>query len=491
MYQFTMKNKVFLSLLFVFYSTLSNSQFTSVSWTDAFDLSETKILIGNYCNGENKSTLIFADKSSQIEKINVVFADINTNSTKTISHSFKKPIKSIIGGYNKPNSFMVLIETLSENMTGFVYEVQSLELKIDNSGAEEKVISKFNTENKLHFGTSKFSQSPNLKKSLLFIESPFVSGEKESVTMIIYNEKGEEESNNTMSLDLDSKINVHNYPEACNNGGVFFLKKDKEKNVHRYFIYSFNPTIKDFNHKLIALANASITEITGQVTDQNEYLVGGFTASEPVHVYEGYYLFKFDQSCIQKFKTQGQLDEQTFLRFMSKKDFSKDPAIKDFYLDNILTLESGKIFLAAEMYREEPIGKTESWASYKDLMFVCFDAAGKYKTTYNFKKNQTSSMENSKWSSYKTYPNNDTLVIVHNYIVKTEGKKEPEPLFSLVNLHEKYGTKTLSTYKLGTQGDTPFFIPLTVYNPNAKQNLFLFANFDRTKFRLGIFNLTE
>jgi hypothetical protein len=464
------------------------AQYNTVDWTNAFEINGTYKLIGNYCDGSTKTTLVYADVAGKASKLTIVFVNLLDNSTTVLEHAFEKPVQSIIGGYNKEDSFVILYETIDANETGFSQEIKSLEINSGKSNVE-KSITQFTSTNKLFFGKAKFSQSLDFKKTLLFIESPFVSGEKESISIIIYNEKGIEESNFTSNLDIDAKQNVHNYPQISNSGTVFFLKKDKDKNAHRYFLYSFNPSTKDIKQKQIALANTNITEIKGQVTAQNEFLVGGFTASAPIHFYEGYYLFKFGEDCVQKFKTQAQFDESTFLRFMTKKEFSRDATIKDFYLDNILLLESGKIYLAAECYREETISKTETWASYKDIMLVCFDAAGKYKTTYNYKKSQSISMNNSFWASYKTFPNADTLVIAHNFISKPEGKKVPEPVFTFVNVHEKYGTKTKSAAKIGAQADTPFFIPELIYNPNTKQYLCLFGNFDRTKFRIGIFNL--
>lgn len=477
---------VFLTLLTLNFCSVA--QYSSVDWTNDVNIEGTENIIGNYCDGYLKYVVVFADRTSSITKVNVVISSLDSISMSVIGIDFTTPINSIIGGYHTQNNFVLLYETIEQNGTNFTQEIKSMVVGKDKV---EKSIAKFSSTNKLHFGKTKFAQSPDLKKSLLFIESPFVNGEKETITMLIYGEDsdGKEESKNTTHLDIDSKQNVHNYPQISNTSTVFFLKKDKEKNAHRYFIYSFNPSTKDLKQKQIALPNTNITEIKGQVTSQNEFLVGGFTASEPIHYYEGYYLFKFGEDCMQKFKTQGQFDEKTFLRFMTKKEFSKDPIIKDFYLDNIILLESGKIFLAAECYHEETVSKTEIWATYKDLMFVCFDATGKYKTTFNYKKNQSMTMANSHWASYRTYPNADTLVIAHNYIIKTEGKKVPEPLFSLVNVHEKFGTKTMATNKSGAQADTPFFVPELVYNPNTKQYLCLFANFDRTKFRIGIFTL--
>lgn len=481
--------KKLLFLLFCLTTLIkTNAQLSNTQWSDAVELDNTQALIGDFCNGNNQSCLVFTNDESSPAAIKLIFVDLETNATNSCKYSFPKPVNSIIGGYNKQGSFVILYDLITENPTGFSFEVKSIEIKKDNS-TEEKSIVKFNTTNKLFLGKSKFSQSPDLKKTLLFIENPFVQGQKELLNIIIFDENGKEESNNSVSLDLDSKQNVHNYPQIANNGSVFFLKKDKEKNQHRYFIYSFDPGTKDVNHKLIALPNASITEIKGQVTSQNEFLVGGFTASEPIHVFEGYYLFKFDSHCVQKFKTQGQFDEQTFLRFLSKKEYSKDPVIRDFYIDNIIILETGKIFISAEHYREENISKEITWANYKDLMFVSFDANGKYKTTFKYQKNQSLVSDHSHWASYETFPNADTLVIAHNFIVKTEGKKVPEPVFTLVNVHEKFGTKTLSTYKLGRQVDTPLFLPDLIYNPNKKQYLCLFSDFNRTKIRLGIFNL--
>ncbi|HLP10868.1 MAG TPA: hypothetical protein VK177_02990 [Flavobacteriales bacterium] len=463
-----------------------HAQYKTADWTNEFEPKGTKQLVGTWSNGTTAG-IVFSDKQDNISAINITLCDLEGKTASVFDHNFEKPVNSIIGGYNKGDGFVVIYETITEKNGSFTQEIKSLELKRDES-KNEKTLAEFTVTNKTHFCHAKFAQSLNLKKNLVFIETPFRAGEKEEITFIVYDENGNEESNTKAQMDLDSKQNVRNYPQITNNGNVFFLKKDKDKNIPRYFICSYEPATKNLNKKLVALTNTNITEIRGQVTPQNEFLVGGFTASSPEHFYEGYYLFKFDLACIQKFKTQGQFDEATFLKFLSKKEYSKDPVIKDFYIDNITILPTGKIFMSAECYKEEKSGEV-MWALYKDVMLLSFDEAGKYKTAFKYAKIQPLKADQSLWASYKVFPNNDTLVIAHNYVAKTEGTKNPEPLLTYVNVHERYGTKTVSNNKTGKQTNSFYFLPELVFNPEKKQYIALFSNADRTKFKLGIFDL--
>ncbi|HYG52736.1 MAG TPA: hypothetical protein VD905_17620, partial [Flavobacteriales bacterium] len=469
----------FIFTLLLLWAAYAHGQYKTAEWTNEFEPKGTKHLVGTWSNGTTAG-IVFSDQEEDIAGINVVLCDLEGKTASVFDHTFDKPVSSIIGGFNAENGFTVVYENLYEKDGAFFQEIKSLELNRDES-KKEKVLAQFTVANKQHLGHAKFAQSLNLKKSLVFIETPYRSGEKEEITFIVYDENGKEESNNSAQMDLDSKQNVRNYPQVTNNGNIFFLKKDKEKNVPRYFICSFEPSTKNMNKKLVALSNTNITEIRGQATPQNDFLVGGFTASSPEHLYEGYYLFKFDLACIQKFRTQGQFDESTFLKFLSKKEFSKDPVIKDYYIDNITVLPSGKIFMSAESYREEQAGNV-TLSNYKDVMLVSFDEAGKFKTAFKYAKTQAVKAENHVWASYKLFPNNDTLVLAHNFIAKTEGTKNPEPVLTYVNVHERYGAKTVTNEKTGWQQDPFFFLPELVYDPTKNQYIALFASFDRTRF---------
>lgn len=469
----------------------SKAQFQGYEWSNAFDNTTNTFHEGIYGNPNGEFVLVYADREKSIGAITLHSGKFNTAAVSSTNFEFKSKVNSIIGAMIHKGSVTVFTESIEGKESGSTTQFIQAYVFENGSLKSEKTLYTFTAENKQHFGKQRFIQSPDLSKSLLFIESPFKAGKKEEINLLVYDANGKETLNKTVQLDLDAKPNLYNYPEISNGGAIYFLKKDKEKNVFRYFIYAFNESTNTFSHKQITLANANITEIKGQVTPKGEFLVGGFFASEPIHEFEGYYLFKFDQNCAQKFKTQAVFDESTFLKFLSKKEYSKDPAIKNFFMDNILVLETGKIVIEAEFYSEEEFKDKSLWTNYKDVMLICFDENGKYKTTYNHKKNQSQDGKHQQWASYMTYGYNDTIAVLHNNMVKTEGLGHPEPVLQMTFAHELKGLKIKPLNDFDRPGENPFYTPELALNQGFENMILGFSDFKKNQIKLAFIQLRK
>lgn len=480
--------RIFFSLIILFAHQALVAQFTSNSWSELIEPGEASSVQGIYSNGEIQATL-FTDGEKKSNHVSIAVID-HSNKVQLYQHKFEQHGAHVAGVYLKSTGVVLIGSRVHGKDGNFVQEVFALDFT-DGAKKQEQIISRFSLKNLQHAGKVKLTQSPSFNKTLVFIESPFAMGNKEEIKFLVYDKNGNEELNKTMPLDIDSKQNPHNYPQIANNGTIYFLKKDKEKNIHRYFLYAYNPSINTLTHKLISLPNAHITEIRGTVTRENEFLVGGFTASEPVHAYEGYYLFKFDGNCSQKFKTQGQFDESTFLKFLNKKEYSKDPSIKNYYLDHIIQLSSGKIFMAAEAYTEESISKQANIPYYNDIMLISFDEKGAYKTAYRHKKTQSAEGINASWVSYKYFSQKDTLYLIHNNLANTEGSKQKEPVVQFVAAHEKFGTQTRHPKGFTHDNQASFYLPQSPVLPMENGFLTLFSNMSQNAFKVCYFRYTE
>lgn len=476
--------KIALSFLFFFAIIAAHAQFKQTNYSETF-ASNGFHLQGIYTDSELTVWTVFTEKEKNFNRVQLVKSEMNSGKTTSSTITLKSELTEISGGYptNAGFSFIgvqkIAMESRSTS-TIILYETDGSKI------IAEKRIASFETKNKNGLGKVKFAQSPDAKKKLFFIEhaaNPSPS-EKETIQLLIVDEKGNETTNKVVDLDIESKINVHNYPQIANDGTVYFLKKDREKNAHRYFIYSYIPSSGNLNHKQINLPNAHISEIKGCVTFEGDFLVGGFTSSEPVHNYEGYYLFKFDNGCTQKFKTQGQFDEPTFLKVLTKKEYSKNPVINDFFMDNIIQLPSGKIFFTAENYTEEQPKDGDVIGTYGKVLLLCFDEAGKYKTSYIQTKKQTAEGPETDWTSYKCILNTDTLTMFHNNLVKTEGLGHVEPVLQTTNFHERTGAKITAKYEIRNDGEAPFFLPGQTLSIGKNKSILVFSDFKRTKFQL-------
>lgn len=453
----------------------------TVQWSDALEPSTHQHLKGLY-GQHNFSFLVFTDSDRSINNISLAGADKNGKAIKA-DHHFTSPAHTFIGACVHHNQMMVFVEFQRQEEGQFIQEIKSFSFS-NGALTEEKVLHTNAVGNKAHLGKVKFAVSPDRKRSLVFIESPFKPGTNEEVKMIALDEQ-EQTSYNT-TLFIESKQGVHNYPQLANNGTVYFLKRDKDKTQQfRYFLYAFVPGTNTLSYKNINLSNTSISDIRGCVTAQGDFLVGGFTSSENIHAYEGYFLLKFDQACIPKFKTQAGFDETSFLKFLSKKEYSKNPVIPGYFIENISTGPTGKIILAAEAYEEKTSEKEEGWYNYKDLMLVCFNETGEYKTTFKLAKEQGMREGYTHWASYKTYYNQDTLVVLHNNMVRIEGAKGPEPLLRQTKVHEKWGAVPVETPAFREAGNTAFFNPDVFMQEDEKHFTAVFSTLDRKTFRLA------
>jgi hypothetical protein len=375
---------------------------------------------------------------------------------------------------------VVLLENQREQNGQFFQEVKSL--RFNTTGlVNEKTLLTNESKNKHHLGKLKFAISPDRKRCLVFAESPFKAGANEEIRTILLDEDGKEE-NATFSLDIESKQLVHNYPQLANSGVVYFLKRDKDKSQQfHYFLYSYNPLTADLSHKAIALSNTNISDFRGAVTPQGEFLVGGFTSSENIHAYEGYFLMKFDQGCNPKFKTQGQFDETTFLKFLSKKEYSKNPAITNYFIDNITLSPSGRIYLAAEAYDEKKMSEKESMYNYRDILLVCFTESGDYYSTYKVAKDQSAGETTVKWTSYKIFFDRDTLVVLHNAITA----RDPAPKFHQTKLQDKFGPVPVpAQLDFDLPDQSLVFNPDLFLQEDNRHFTAVFSSADRKRFRL-------
>lgn len=263
---------------------------------------------------------------------------------------------------------------------------------------------------------------------------------------------------------------------------IWFMKRDRDRSLqYRYYVYSFDPASANLSHKAVVMPGNNITDIRGTVTPQGEFVVGGFTSTQTTHVYEGYFLMKLDAGCVPRFTTKAAFEENVALQFVSKKDYNKNPVIPNFYIENITIGPGGKLFISAEAYEE-----SQGNYRYKDLMLVCFNENGSYRTTFKVSKDQAVREAYTHWASYRAFHHNDTLVVLHNNISKSEGENGPEPLLQATRLHEKFGAAAASAlYGFDPQSPTLFFNPDAFMQENEHHITAVFSDQEHKTFRLA------
>lgn len=477
------KNYIFCFLFLFCCITAHTQSFQKITWSGMVKPGDHSHLQGIYSAGE-KFFMLFTDNEKSVNGFTLALLGPGENTT-LLKHSFNEPVNAVLGAYAQGNNVVVLTENIAQHDGKFVQEIKSLTFDW-KTFTEEKTVLSFESKNKTSFGKSRFTISPNGKRTLLFAEHPFRMGYNEEFTIVLIDENGIQ-TPTSFTIDIESRQYVHNYPQVADNGTVYFLKRDKNKDQqYKYFVYAYDPLTTSLTHKNISLTNnANISDIRGTVTPEGEFLVGGFISSEMVHLYEGYFLYKFDQQCNQKFKTQGNFDESTFLKFISKKEYNKNPGIPDFYIEHVSTGPTGKIFITSEYYNEKKVSDKKVLSLYNEVMLLCFSSAGDYKTAYNLKKEQTVDEKNTKWASYKTYYNNDSLFVLYNNLAKIEGSKTPEPVLQLDKVHERTGITQTGPSDLNNQAETPFFIPVKFTQPDNTHFRAVFTNLDNTTWRVA------
>jgi len=473
--------KLLLLLLFPLLHNSFSQSLQHVTWSEPLQPTIHDHLKGLY-GSHNFAFMAFTNADRNISNMSLVGTYKNGTVVKA-DHNFATPAHGFIGGYVFNNQMVVVLEFQRKEEGQFIQEIKSFAFA-NGSLSEEKTLLTNTAANKTHLGKVKFAVSPNRKQTLIFVESPYKQGTNEEVKMIAFDEH--EQKHYAITLFIESKQGVHNYPQVANNGTVYFLKRDKDKTQQfRYYLYAFDPATNNLSYKHIVLGGTSISDIRGTVTPQNDFLVGGFTSSDNTHVYEGYFLMKLDQTCMPKFKTQAIFDEGSFLKFISKKEYSKNPAIPGYFIENITVGPTGKIMLAAEAYEEGKPSEKESWYHYNDVMLVCFNESGEYKTTFKIEKEQGMRDGFTHWASYKTFYNQDTLVVLHNNMVRIEGAKGPEPLLLENKVHEKFGVTPTPMYTFDQPREAAFFNPDVFMQEDEKHYTAVFSTLDRKVFRLA------
>src|SRR5687767_6210458 len=138
-------------------------------------------------------------------------------------------------------------------------------------------------------------------------EHPAQEGANELVTVSVFNASNEPVFSKELTLDVLYKKNIHNYIFCTNDGNAYIVKKDKDKNVFRYLAYSVQSETTSLVGKVITIPGKHITDIRAHVADNGNLHVGGFTSTEPLHEYTGYFLFGFDSAFNTIFRTTGAL----------------------------------------------------------------------------------------------------------------------------------------------------------------------------------------
>ena len=404
-----------------------------------------------------------------------------------------------LGSFASRGKFFLVSTTMLGTSAPFYH--QAMCYQISKKGIETRVeMMKIPVQEKSNAGNFRFSMSPDKKKMLLFAEYPFEKDKNEVVKAMLFNPEEKIIYEKEWTLDIPFKNNIHNYPHVANNGDMYFVKKDKEKGAYRYIVYAYNTEGDVLTHKTITLPNSGhITDIRAAIGAKNEILVGGFYASEPVHIYQGYFLFGLDHSCGQTARSVGVLDEATLINFMSKKEISKDPSLRGFYLDKIVSMPGGGVYMISEKNNNEKKG-VDDFYNYEEIMVMSFTAADKkFKKCYAVKKSQRTVNDLGEWSSYNIYHNGDTLGIVYNIVSQTEmekAKKRPAGEKSnllqtkIAKIHEKSGLKEITYNQQFDNYDFPMsFDPEIVYIRSDNALVLVFSALYHRHYRIGVLEM--
>jgi hypothetical protein len=286
---------------------------------------------------------------------------------------------------------------------------------VTENGIEDKIeLGKIEFSDEKKTGDFKIAFSESGDYVSVLSEIPGEENTPENITLSVFNQQLIKQYTKEFSFDIDYKRNIHNYLFCANNGQTYIVKKDRDKNAFRYLVYSINAQTNLLAGKPLNLPGKHVTDIRACTDKTGNLRVGGFTSSEPVHEYTGYFITSFDSNLTQVYKTMSIFETSDLEKILGKKA-SKNPVLQSFFIDRVITLPGGQSFIISE---EQSHLKTDKKTeiSYGQVLILAFDKDGKYLKTEVIKKNQKATPGYGDFGSYNVYTKNDSLFIICNSV---------------------------------------------------------------------------
>ncbi|MFI5203135.1 MAG: hypothetical protein ACHQF2_01465 [Flavobacteriales bacterium] len=488
--------KLLLLLLTSVPVTSLNAQFGDAKWSEIRKSPDSFVLLALSEDAASSAYALHGNHEKKPTRFLLEVFDEDMNAKESIE--FTLPVSEegssrYLGAHSFGSDFYIFATYIDKSNTAgprhyvFAYKVTS-------QGIVDKTeLTHVDFTNGLPTGDFKIAFSTSGDYYCILSEHPVQEGANELVTISVFGPSNKAVFSKELPLDVTFKKNIHNYIFCTNAGGAYLVKKDKEKNVFRYLAYSIELETTSLSGKVILIPNRHVTDIRVQVTETGHLYLGGFTSTEPVHEYTGYFLFGFDAALNTTFRTTGTFDEYTLELMLGKKG-SKSAVLRGFYIDRIVTVGDGTTYLLAEEQTHSKGEKKEEHA-YGNILVLAFAKEGKYKKSYCIKKSQNTSFEKSDFASYAVWIKKDTIYLGFNdvtsdLIAKNESSKISDKSFlksHIVTASYETGMVDNTWIEKFTDNDiSPLAFEPSIIFVNKKNELFMrFLSPDQKFYRLA------
>lgn len=420
------------------------------------------------------------NEQPSLVQIDCFDADLQPTISKTIETDFDEIIHEMSSG---SHLFLFgMIHHASEDEIQFVKLNKSLET------VEQKSVLRVKSNGGYH-AVCDVAKSPDQSKLAIIAAEGYSPNGKEIIHVALLDSIGDLKKSSQVLTGITSQKRSYNALSVNNEGVAYIIKRERNKGGDKYYVFSVNSNGTEHRSN-IHLKSRNIVDMEYRLDTLGNLFLAGYYAPPYKSYFEGIYIKKIDQECVEQFSKEYLLNENIILSFQSKKD------IKDMgyglarFRSTELKWVDNHLLLLAE-HRGSIIDNKNGNIDYrKGFVITSFSDKGGFLYSSAVLTEQTDPTDKGDWSSPYLIHQWGSPLLLFNYI-GDGAKKVKDPLPENAGVH--LGQITLKNN--GMSEETTFAPTTSVKNyallPNVKNKttlpLFVLESKERNEYALGLF----
>jgi len=280
--------------------------------------------------------------------------------------------------------------------------------------------------------TLNYTLSPN-KKRLLCFQKEGKPGEKEKLKFFIFDEKFKAPLEGGLEIPWRAEEFDIRSVRVGNNGEVFTLGRvnlgqDRSAANWKYFIYQYNPELKDALEIQLDFQDFYVTDLNFRTDRENNILIAGYYSRRTPGSIAGVFYQRIDGASHKAVvETYHPFGEDFMGRYLSQRQLEKGKELNNFFLDKIIPRSDGGLLILGEQYYVTSNSYRDVYGywynqifyHYDDVLVTSISGTGEIEWNSVIYKRQMS--ENSAQLSYFDVVSGENLYLFYEYREKDIG----------------------------------------------------------------------
>ena len=351
------------------------------------------------------STFVVLDYSKSV-KNKLWYYQLDTNATILEHKEIELPCDVILDAFSSSNGIKISGQSFNKEKN----EDQLYFFTINSKGDLTNSLLLLKSSPNGGYHTSfQISQSPDFKSYAILTEKPYQKESKEEITLSTFNEQLELISSKDFIYTFPSLKRKVNIPVITNKKNVYVIKRIRIKRKNNYYLVNLSSS-GVITHGPIKLRSKPIADMSYELTDKGELVLGGFYSSPVQFNFEGVFLKKYNNSINAEFSKEYPLPSYIIESFKSKKEISKTGYGLNRFHCKSLTKYNSIYYLTAEHITSEK--KEEVLIEKRDgIVCIGFTEKGDFKFASTVLTKQTDEKHKGYFNSSFSYYDNGFKVL--------------------------------------------------------------------------------